>query len=101
MQFSGLDILRKTLLVITLVAISLIAGLVTASDLSILNFPLNQNHLQPNVEVFCGTGTYLANHHCMTSCPTGYSPVTWAGGESSVCMSRDNRPVSIYDLAGL
>jgi len=99
-QSSGLDIPRKTLLVITLVAISLIAGLVTASDLSILNLPLNQNHLQPNVKVFCGTGTYLANHHCVTSCPTGYSPVTWAGGESSVCMSPDNRPVSIYDLAG-
>jgi hypothetical protein len=98
-QFSGLDILRKTLLVITLVAISLIAGLVTASDLRILNLPLNQNHLQPKVEVFCRTGTYLANHHCVTSCPTGYSPVTWAADESSVCMSPDNRPVSIYDLA--
>ena len=104
MQFRGLDIVRRTLLVLTLVAISLIAGLVTASDLGILNLPLyravNQNHLQPNVEVFCRSGTYLANHHCVANCPTGYGGVTGAGGESSVCMSSDNRPVSIYDLAG-
>lgn len=100
MHLISLDVARRTILIITLVAVSLITSLVAASD---LNGPISNHHLnplQPNVKVFCGTGTYLADHHCVTSCPSGYSPVTWSQGESSVCMSSDNRPVSIYDLAG-
>ena len=62
-------------------------------------WPSGPNH--PNVKLMCPAGTYLADHRCSSACPPGYQPVAFDLAYRPICMSGDNQPVSVYDLAGL
>jgi len=62
-------------------------------------WPSGPNH--PNVKLVCPAGTYLADHRCPSVCPPGYQPVAFDLAYSPICMSGDDQPVSVYDLAGL
>jgi hypothetical protein len=64
-----------------------------------------QNSTHPNVRLSCIMGIaarlYLADHHCVTQCPSGFQPISYDQGLAPICMSSTNEPVSIYDLTGM
>ncbi len=92
---------QRTLGVLLLVTVVVIAAV--ASGLVLLKGPVSaafsSGLTQPNVLLTCPTGTYVANHLCVANCPLGFGPVAYDSAQSPICMSPDNRPVSVYDLA--
>jgi hypothetical protein len=94
---------RRTVTVLLLATIVIVSGV--ASALVFLRGPissagLKNDLIQPNVPLTCQAGTFVANHSCVSNCPAGFRPVTYDAARSPICMSQDNTPVSVYDLAG-
>jgi len=71
----------------------------TVSETTTIQWPSGPNH--PNVVLRCTGGLFISDHHCVPLCPSRYIPVGPEQGVNPICMSSDNQPVSVYDLAGL
>src|SRR5690348_6739288 len=91
---------RRTGTVLVLATIVIVSSV--ASALVFLRGPISSASLrseltQPNVPLTCPAGTFVANHSCVSNCPAGFRPVTYDAARSTICMSQNNTPLSVYD----
>ncbi len=91
------------LIVLGTVGSAFAVGIIDARIQQVTAARQNSNH--PNVQLSCVMGLaireYLADHHCVTQCPSGFHPTSFDQGLAPICMSSASEPVSIYDLSGL